>query len=131
MQKLFTLLTENGLRVKLYAADGKLLMLQGHDLSILVTGDDFQLCGQLLLVHNQGMIAGCLEGAGQARKEPLSLMHDGCGFAMHDLRRRLKLRPKGLSEDLMALGNPENGNLAGKMAHTVQGNPGLFGPPGA
>src|SRR5690625_7904769 len=77
-----------------------MLMLQGHDLSSLVTGDDFQLCGQLLLVHNQGMIAGCLKRAGQARKEPLSLMHDGCGFAMHDLCRWTQLRPKGLSDDL-------------------------------
>lgn len=107
-QHLFAVLGEDTFRVKLDAVDGQGLVAQAHHLPFRGEGGDLQHVGQGLL-HDQAVIAGGVEGAGQPFEETAPLVMHRADLAVHQPGRPIHHAAEDVADALLAQADSQHG----------------------
>jgi hypothetical protein len=79
-----------------------MLVAQAHDRAVFQPGGDFQQSGRRGAVDDERVIAGRLEGRGQAAEHALTGMVHGAHLAVHDLVAAHDLAAERLADGLVA-----------------------------
>ncbi len=92
-------------------------MADGHDDAAVGLGGDLQLVlGEALTLDGERVVAGRIEGVGQAVEDAGTLVADEGGLAVEDLARAGDGAAERLADGLVAQTDAEDGQLAGEVA---------------
>jgi hypothetical protein len=106
--------------MELDAFDEMLAMAQAHDGAGAIffggPGADFEICGEIFFFDNQRVVARSGHGHGQALEDGSVVVHDGAGFAVHEMRGANYVSAEGFADGLMSEADTEYGNLSAEVA---------------
>lgn len=96
--------------MKLHAVDGQLLVLQAHDLALVIPGHggDLQAVRESVALHQQGVITGGCEGLRQVFEDGLAAVLDDGGLAMHQAPGADDIAAEDMADALMAQADAED-----------------------
>ena len=113
------MLGEDGFGVELDAVDGQFAVGEAHDFAFGGFGGDFEAGGEGFAFDDEGVVAGGLEGAGEAGEDILAGVKDGRGFAVHEARGADDFAAVDLADALVAEADSENGNFPSEFPDRV------------
>ena len=75
------------------------------------------------------MVAGGDEGVREAGEDPLAVVVDLRGLAVHQMRGRDDAAAVGLPDALVAQADAQQRDLPGQLPYGLQAHPAVLGPP--
>ena len=110
-------------------------MAQAHDGAGSVffrrPGADFQFRRQIFLFDDQRMVAGGRHRHGQALEDAFVVVHDGAGFAMHEMGSAHDFAAESFADGLMSQADAQHGNFSGELANQFDADAGILRSAGA
>src|SRR5208282_1717461 len=107
------------LGMELHALEREFAMPQSHDypvpIAIATGGRDLQLVRQVLLLHNQRVIARSSHRRRDAAEDGLAVVLDGAGLAVHQRASADDLPAESLADGLVAEAHAQHRGAPGKM----------------
>ena len=117
--------------MELNAPDGKLPVANTHNLSFVGAGGDQKAFREGFGLDEEGVVAGCDQGVGQALEQVLLLVPDRGSLAVHDSVRPSNSGPERLPDTLVPEANPEEGLDPGPLCNGGETDAGLVGGAGS
>src|ERR1700756_4735309 len=121
--------------MELHSFDWVLFMPQSHDgprtVFLRGPGADFEICRQVLLFHDQRVIARCGHWHGESLKHGSVVMHHGAGLSVHQMRSTDDASAKGLANRLMPQANTQQRRPAGEVPNQINTYAGFVRSAGA
>ena len=119
LDQLFPRIRQHAFRMKLHALDGKFSVAQSHDCAgpvfLRCPSADFQFSRQILLLHNEGVVARGCHGRGQSVEDSFAIVRDCTGLAVHQVRSAHHPATKSRPDGLMSQADAEDRELAGEV----------------
>ena len=113
--------------MELDAVNGQFAVGKAHDFAFGGFGGDFEAAGEGFAFDDEGVVAGCLEGAGEAGEDILTGVENGGGFAMHEARGADDIAAEDLADALVAEADSEDRDFSAEFADGVATDAGLGG----
>ena len=121
------MLGEHRLRVELHALDGVLPMSDTHHLAGVRLGGDLQAVRHRLALDDQRVVATRLERAGQAGEDPLAVVVDHGGLAVHQPAGAHHLAPERFADGLVAQAHAQDRDAPGEVPDHLHREAGFLG----
>ena len=116
--------------MELNAPDGKLPVADTHNLSFVGAGGYQKALREGFGLDEEGVVAGCDQGVGQALEQVLLLVPDRGSLAVHDPVRPSDSGPERLPNALVPEANPEEGLDPSPLCDGGETDAGLVGVAG-
>src|SRR5579863_5379022 len=131
----FAGVSQHAFGMELHAFDGMEAVAQAHDGAGAVflgsPGADFQFRGQIFFLDDERMIARGRHGHGQAPEDRAIVMHDGAGFAVHEMSGANHVSAEGLTDGLMSEADSAQRDFSGEVANQFDADARLLRRAGA
>ena len=106
--------------MELHAFDGAMPVAQAHDGAGAVffggPGADLEFGGQVFLFNDERVIAGGRHGHGESLEDGAVVVHDGAGFAVHEMGGAHHVAAEGFADGLVSEADAEDRNFSGEVA---------------
>src|SRR5690554_5115291 len=127
-EQFVALFAHDGFRVELHPLDGQCFVAHDHDLfhaavAVASPGCHFQTFREAGLLNGQAVVASRLQRVVEAAEYASAVVKHRGYFAVHDTPGADNFTAEYLPNGLVPEADAENGNLAGKVADGLHGNP--------
>ena len=131
----FALVGENTFGMELHAFDGEFFVAQAHNhaRAVVFSGvrADFEFGGQMIIRHDQRVVAGGGHRGGDAVKDGAAIVLDATRLTVHQFFGSYDFPAEGFAQSLVSEANAQYRNLAGKVANQFDADAGLVRSAGA
>jgi hypothetical protein len=117
--------------VELHAVEGPGFVADAHDFVFLGPSGDFEVGGDGSGADDEAVVAGGVEGVGQAGEDALVVVEDGGDFAVHEAPVAFHGAAPGEADALVAEADAEGGEFWAEVLEDGGGDAGFPGAAGS